>query len=87
MTSSQGMKRKASDNDITEEKAADSEREAYYSANFKEILRTVLKNSPEKHVLSDQAAKTANRFFELSGTSLCTHLFIETVIKPPSSIY
>eukprot|EP00731_Ephydatia_muelleri_P025097 Em0017g180a len=60
------MKRKASDNDITEEKVSDSEREAYYSANFKEILRTVLKNSPEKHVLSDQAAKTANRFFELS---------------------
>lgn len=72
MTSSQAIKRKADSDIQTDEKASVGEREAYYSANFKEILRTVLYGSPEKHVLSDQAAKTANRFFELSGTSLCT---------------
>ena len=71
VSSSQATKRRASDGDCRiEEKASDGEREAYYSANFKEILRAVLNSSPEKHVLSDQATKTANRFFELTGTWL-----------------
>ena len=68
VTSSEAAKTSACDGDCTEEKASDGEKDAYYSANFKDILRAVLDSSPERHVLSDRATKTANQFFELAGT-------------------
>ena len=51
--------------------AADSvveeRREAYYSANFKSILMTVLSDSPERHVISEDGSKVVKRFMELPG--------------------
>ena len=42
-------------------------REAYYSANFKSVLQTVLAESPERHVISDDAAKVVEQFMNLPG--------------------
>ena len=43
-------------------------REAYYSANFKSILKTVLSDSPARHVISENGAKVVERFMALPGT-------------------
>ena len=43
-------------------------REAYYSANFKSILKTVLSDSPERHVISETGAKVVEQFMALPGT-------------------
>lgn len=48
--------------------AAEERREAYYSANFKSILKTVLSDSPESHVISENGAKVVERFMALPGT-------------------
>lgn len=45
-------------------------REAYYSANFKSILKTVLSDSPERRVISENGAKVVERFMVLPGTYL-----------------
>jgi hypothetical protein len=42
-------------------------REAYYSANFKSILTTVLSDSPERHVISEDGSKVVERFMALPG--------------------
>lgn len=42
--------------------------EAYYSANFKAVLNTVLSDSPESHVISVHAAETVQIFMRLPGT-------------------
>ena len=48
--------------------AVEEHREAYYSANFKTILKTVLSDSPERHVISENGAKVVERFMTLPGT-------------------
>ena len=45
-------------------------REAYYSANFKSVLTTVLSDSPERHVISDTGTKVVEHFLALSGELL-----------------
>ena len=47
--------------------AVEERREAYYSANFKSVLTTVLSDSPERHVISEEGSKVVKRFMELPG--------------------
>ena len=47
--------------------AVEERREAYYSANFKSILTTVLSDSPERHVISEDGSKVVKQFMELPG--------------------
>ena len=42
-------------------------REAYYSANFKSVLKTVLSNNPERHVIGENGSKVVERFMALPG--------------------
>ena len=41
--------------------------EAYYSANFKSAINTVLTSSPERHVISGEAVEVVDRFMTLPG--------------------
>lgn len=50
--------------------AIEEHREAYYSANFKFILKTVLSDSPEHHVISENGAQVVERFMALPGKLL-----------------
>ena len=45
----------------------DIKREAYYSANFKVVLKTVLSDSPEHHVVSEYGMRMVDEFMSLSG--------------------
>ena len=64
--------------------AVEEHREAYYSANFKSIMKTVVSDSPERHVISENGIKVVERFMALPGTlwimimeavcSRCMHL-------------
>lgn len=56
---------------LTESSAAERprHREAYYSANFKTILKTVLSDSPERHVISEAGANVVEQFLALPGAS------------------
>lgn len=47
--------------------AVEEHREAYYSANFKSIMKTVLSDSPERHVISENGIKVVERFMALPG--------------------
>ena len=47
--------------------AVEERREAYYSANFKSVLTTVLSDSPERHVISENGSKVVKHFMELPG--------------------
>ena len=44
-------------------------REAYYCANFKSVLKTVLSESPERHVISDSATGLVEQFMVLPGNN------------------
>lgn len=48
---------------------SEDQREAYYSANFKSVLKMVLSDSPERHVISSNGVKTVERFMSLTGGS------------------
>ena len=50
--------------------AVEERREAYYSANFKSILMTVLSDSPERHVISENGSRVVERFMELPGMGM-----------------
>lgn len=41
--------------------------EAYYCANFKSVLKTVLSESPECHVISDSATELVIQFMVIPG--------------------
>ena len=45
----------------------DVKREAYYLANFKVVLKTVLSDSPERHVVSEYGMRMVDEFMSLSG--------------------
>ena len=47
--------------------------EAYYSANFKAILSTVLSTSHERHVISSDAVSAVERFMALPGGVINLH--------------
>ena len=52
--------------------------EAYYSANFKSAINTVLNNSPERHVISGAAVETVDRFMALPGQDYFNYGQIKT---------
>ena len=39
----------------------------YYSSNFKSVLKTVVTDSPERHVISEYGVKIVDEFMSLSG--------------------
>ena len=41
----------------------------YYSSNFKSVLKTVVSDSPERHVISEYGVKIVDQFMSLSGES------------------
>ena len=47
--------------------AKQGQKESYYSANFKSVLKAVLSTSPERGVISSEAIRTVERFLSLSG--------------------
>ena len=48
--------------------AAEDRHEAYYCANFKQILNYVLHESMDGHVISEAGVQTVQRFMQLQGT-------------------
>lgn len=58
---------KTEESDTNQPPASTEKREAYYSANFKAILKNVLSSSPEKHVIDDESARIAEKFTQLPG--------------------
>lgn len=57
------------------ERAGEAERvsgEAYYSANFKEVLsKCLLPSNPEHHVISDEEVALVEEFMALDGGWVC----------------
>ena len=48
--------------------------EAYYSANFKAVLKSVLSSSPERHVIDEELAKIVEKFTHLAGSTGVVYL-------------
>ena len=64
-----------------EETRSEEKQEAYYSANFKSALKTVLSESPERHVISDGGIQVVKEFMALPGESaLGSRKFVLQVI-------
>ena len=57
-------------------------REAYYCANFKTVLKTVLSESPERHVISDSATRLVEQFMTLPGkANLNSHKLVAMLVS------
>ena len=63
----QDAKDQAAVDDLNHLDQPGEKREAYYCANFKSVLKTVLSESPERHVISDSAARLVEQFMALPG--------------------
>ena len=57
-----------------DEAASDGRREAYYSANFKAVLSSVLESSHERQAIGEDSLETVHKFLALTGAVwLITH--------------